>query len=362
MKKIVMSLLVIAVVASVAVVGFSGAWFTDKESTADVAGSPGANQLVAGSIDLDPIGGVITIVDLKPCVTQWGYITLHNAGENDGNAWLHITNVMNAENEITEPEMEAYLERSGYDPHALRYDNDLERFITVDLYIDSDLDGVASDGTWIITQDDHWKLADLECQWIPIGLLEVCVEYELWFSFHIQDEAGNQYQTDEVTFDIEVLLQQTNAPAPDNQWPSDMRVLRLENKDADWAPIDDGKYGILNYDCTHNPFVYTFEGYGLNDVSYDLIYYADPWPGDGMNGLTGVLIDRGTASGGRLSLSGNHNLGTALPNADDWNSPDGAKIWLVLTGDFYDADGNFFGGGAWNPDDYLFEMRLITYQ
>lgn len=353
MKKILISVLVIAVAVSIAAVGLSGAWFSDIESTADVAGSPGANQLVAGSIDLDPIYGTVVIEDMKPCEKHWGYIQLRNVGENEGDAWLHFTNVLNDENGTTDAELEAYDERSGYNPDALRFDNDLERFMTVDVYLDPDPDGqLTNGGTYVITQDDHWKLAELECQWIPIGLLPVSQWVEVWLSFHIQDEAGNQYQTDMVTFDMEVMLQQEGAPPPDNEWPSDMRVLRLENKDDAWAPIDDGIYGILTYDCKAQKFNYTFEGYGLQDVEYDLIYYADPWPGDN----PGALIGSGTASGGRLSLSGSVELNTDLPNPADWNHPDGAKIWLVTSSDY---DGSKMT--AWNPKDYLFEMRLITY-
>jgi len=353
MKKILMSVMVIAVTIGVVATGLSGAWFSDTESTASNPGGLGTNQLYAGSIDLE-IGEPFEVTDLKPCVTKWGYITLHNVGENPGNAWLHITNVIGLENGTVDAELEAYLARSGYNPDALRYDNDLERFITVDLYIDPTIDGQAIGGRYIITEDLHWKLADLECQWILLGLLEEDVEYELWFSFHIQDEAGNQYQTDLVTFDIEVMLLQTNADPPSPEWPSDMRVLRLENKNP-WDPITgDGIYGILTYDCKKTTFDYTFEGYGLDDVAYDLIYYADPWPGD----HPGALIGSGTASGSRLSLSGNPDLGMDLPDPADWNHPDGAKIWLVTASDYNETTKEMT---AWNPADYLFEMRLITY-
>ncbi len=353
MKKILMSLMVIAVTIGVVATGLSGAWFSDVEST---AGNPGANSLTAGSIDLDPIAGApIVLTGLQPCETGWGYMQLHNVGQTDGNAWLHFTNVMNAENGTTDAEDEAYLERSGYDPDALRFDNDLERFMTVDVYLDPIANGVLDGGgTYVITQAAHQKLADLECQWIPLGELKISKWVEVWLSFHIQPEAGNQYQTDMVTFDIEVMLQQSGAPAPDNEWPSDMRVLRLENKDANWAPIIEGSstYGILTYDCKKTTFAFTFEGYGLQNVEYDLIYYADPWPGD----HPGALIASGTASGGTLSLSGSVELDMDLPNAADWNHPDGAKIWLVTASDYDGAKMT-----AWNPADYLFEMRLIHY-
>ena len=99
-------------------------------------------------------------------------------------------------------------------------------------------------------------------------------------------------------------------------------------------------------------FAFTFEGYGLQNVEYDLIYYAAPWPG----APPGALIASGTASGGTLSLSGSVELDMDLPNAADWNHPDGAKIWLVTASDYDGAKMT-----AWNPADYLFEMRLIHY-
>lgn len=370
MKKILMSVMVIAVTIGVVATGLSGAWFSDTESTAGNPGSPGANILTAGSIDLT-MERTVTIDDLKPCVMQWGYILLHNAGENDGNAWLHFTNVMNAENDTTDAEVEAYWEMSGRKPDALRFDNDLERFMTVDVYIDPNIDSVASGGRYIITQDDHRKLADLECQWIPLGLLEEGVSYELWFSFHIQPEAGNQYQTDQITFDIEVMLLQTNADPPSPKYPSNMRVLRLENKvvcsppavgDAPlpgcWDPIIEpgSTYGILTFDWYEPTFDYTFEAYGLNPLAeYKLIYYADPFPGNHLGALLGTFTTDG--SGNIVPFYYSLNLGHDLPTPSDANHPDGAKIWLVPSSDYV------AGAVTWaNPSKYLYEMRLITYQ
>jgi hypothetical protein len=45
-----------------------------------------------------------------------------------------------------------------------------------------------------------------------------------------------------------------------------------------------------------------------------------------------------------------------LPHPTDHNYPGGAKIWLVLASDY---DGSKMV--AWNPEAYLFEHNLITY-
>jgi len=47
-----------------------------------------------------------------------------------------------------------------------------------------------------------------------------------------------------------------------------------------------------------------------------------------------------------------------LPDVNDANYPDGAKLWLVPSTD-YDSDTNSMT--AWNPEDYLFECNLIRY-
>jgi len=354
--------LTIAIVLIIGLVaGGTWAYFSDTETVV-------GNSFTAGTIDL-AMSGKVTIPDIKPCMTEWGYIHLRNAGDNDGNTWLHFANVMNYENNIVDPEAEAYWENSSYNPDKLRYDNFLECFTTIDIYIDPEPDGeVTNGGTYVIQQSDGWELAELECQWIPLGELKKNEKVEVWFSFHIQPDVGNEFQSDEVVFDLEVMLQQANATTvPEPEWPSQMRVLRLENKDSSqatptsaadmvgknyWTPITgDGIYAILSYDSKGHNFDYTLTATGLADGNYSLIYYADPWPGS-----NGCLINTMSAVGGAINQTGSVDLGMDLPTSGDANYPDGAKIWLVPSDDY---SGSQITG--WNPDDFLFEMRLITY-
>jgi len=130
--------------------------------------------------------------------------------------------------------------------------------------------------------------------------------------------------------------------------------LVLENKDGEWAEInDDGRSGLLQFNSSGPAFDFDLSATGLDDTDYSLIYYADPWPGDN----PGAFIGSGTATGGELSFSGALDLGFGLPHPDDSNV-DGAKIWLVLSAD-YDEGSNIMTG--WNPADYLFERNFITY-
>lgn len=129
-----------------------------------------------------------------------------------------------------------------------------------------------------------------------------------------------------------------------------------EKNPADWSIVEGGAWGKMKYNLSCFTFDFVFNGHGLQpNTDYSLIYYADPWPGNN----PGALIASGTSnSGGNIHLAGSEDLGMSLPDAQDANYPDGAKIWLVLSSD-YDADNNLMI--AWNPTEYLFEYDLVTY-
>lgn len=132
---------------------------------------------------------------------------------------------------------------------------------------------------------------------------------------------------------------------------------KLENKEesvnpSEWRVMwEDDMYGDLTYTVRGPTFDFTFEGYGLANEDYSLIYYPDPWPGTDL-----IVLDSGTASGGTLSLSGSLDCGS-LPQAGDLNIP-GAKIWLILSDDLNVAEDAM---DAWNGDSYLFDTGLIEY-
>jgi len=353
LKKILgLTIAVVLIIGLIA--GGTFAYFSDTETVT-------GNSLTAGTIDLVAGAPIITITDIKPCLTtEWGFVRFRNVGDNPGNIWLHFANVMGLENGIGDSEADAYWANSSYNPDALRYDNSLECYTTIDVYYDTTFDGVRSGGTNIILESEGWGLAELEGQWIYLGEMDVNERFEVWVSFHIQDDAGNEFQSDQVVFDIEALLQQTNAPAPTPEYPDyNARVVRLENKanlteptsaaemvgNEYWTPVIDGTYAVLTYDPKASTFNYTLEAFGLTpSASYDLIYYQDPWPG-----TSSMLIGTYVADvNGAINVTGQSvNLNMDLADA---------KIWLVLSADF---TGSQMTG--WNPSDYLFEMRLITY-
>lgn len=105
MKKILLSILTIALVSTVAF-GATKAWFSDTEAST-------GNTFTAGTLDLktndvDGVSSTYTLTNMKP--GDWansGQVTLKNAGSIPGHAWYEITNVRNYENGVIEPEAQA---------------------------------------------------------------------------------------------------------------------------------------------------------------------------------------------------------------------------------------------------------------
>jgi len=125
-----------------------------------------------------------------------------------------------------------------------------------------------------------------------------------------------------------------------------------------------GKYGgldrsgILTYNLAGPTFDFAFDAQGLvSGTGYTLIYFKDfgiPW-----NGCPVTKLASGVAgSDGMLHLANSMDLGMDLVDSGvASDGVDGAKIWLVTTGNI---DGSGFLP-AWNPALWLFEDHGIFY-
>lgn len=222
-----------------------GSWavFNDTESG-------GSFTATAGSLDLEVDGSAaldVQIGDLKPSVWHYlGPFVLHNAGANPGVLDLHFADVVDDGGAETEPELEA-------DPSGLI--NDISNWIDVDWCIDGNVNGERN-----CSGADIGKLGQIESMVIDLETtLQPSVPVELWLSFHLQYEAGNEYQGDMSSFDVVVTMHQPNQVAG-------ATTVRLENKtgDPDWLPIlDDGLYGSLTY-WVGSGLHLDLEAHGLN--------------------------------------------------------------------------------------------------
>jgi len=129
-----------------------------------------------------------------------------------------------------------------------------------------------------------------------------------------------------------------DTPAGGRQGPA-QRSLTLYAKDPDtWKIRPGGAHGTLVYHEQTGRFCFTARG--LKPLSgYALVRNTDTPP-------TGDLLARGTTGkAGELRLSGRWH---------DWTR----KIWLV-SGNDLTIRGNRATLKAWNPEQYLFEEKVL---
>jgi len=135
--------------------------------------------------------------------------------------------------------------------------------------------------------------------------------------------------------------------------------LYLYQKDpANWQIVEGGAWGKMTFNPEGSTFDFVFNGHGLEQYTkYTLIYYPDPWPGKNL-----ICLGSGTSNRGRnVHIERSVDTGP-LPDPNDQNYPDGAKIWLVLFDDVRCGDEQTEAMMiGWNPTQYLFEHNLITF-
>jgi hypothetical protein len=289
MKKILISVLVIAVAVSVSAIGLSGAWFSDvEESTGDFV-SP-QNVVAAGVMELDPLVGISETICLEPCDEGFGYLLLHlREDSSPAKAFVHIKNIVNEGGKHPEAE-------DACDPDDEI--NAIEDWLTLDLRVYQDTYGtetVFTEGEetllkTIIHENHEVKLSCAECFWIPLGItMDPCTYYWVEFSFHLQGETPNCYQGDKCKFDINVLATETLADDPDDLFPLGMKSIRLENKDADWQILpNDDIYGLINY-WVGSDWGGKLIVKGLTANSWYFLTLQGEWPEDGQS-TTDILL------------------------------------------------------------------------
>jgi len=190
-------------------------------------------------------------------------------------------------------------------------------------------------------------------------LLVRIIKYD-FKKYHIGDEMKGKFYIWHIIA-ILVLASIVNVVAvakksSGNNGDSNVGQLFLFEKDPEtWEIIEYGAWGKMKYNVSGPEFVFQFIGHRLEPgLSYSLIYYPDPWPGNGLILLGEAIADKG----GKIKIK-NSLITCSLPIEIDDNHPDGAKIWLVLS---EDIDLRMQCMVDWNPIEYLFENNLITFQ
>jgi hypothetical protein len=125
-----------------------------------------------------------------------------------------------------------------------------------------------------------------------------------------------------------------------------------EKDPATWDIIMNGSWGKMEYRLSGDNLEFVFYGHKLNaGMNYTLIYYPDPWPGEGL-----ICLGNSTSNeNGDIHIAESVDTGD-LPSENDEN--EGAKIWLVLSSDV-DCENSIMVD--WHPTEYLFEHNLIYF-
>jgi len=212
LRKILVSILSIGIILALLGIG-TIAYFSDSETASATVTAGIINLQVDGS---DTWSETYSIDDIKPCRVKYINLTLHlEEGTNPARIWFHIKNVVDSGGETSDAELEA-------DPS--NEINDISDQILVDLHLTYWICGHSvSSSKWIISESDGLTIKDLEYQYINLTydfcgdtyeIFEPCHDIEISISLHLKGDAGNEYQGDSTTFDIEFYAEQVDGPGP----------------------------------------------------------------------------------------------------------------------------------------------------
>jgi len=345
MKKIIVSLAIIAVVGAI-VVGATTAYFSDTETSK-------GNTFSAGTIDIRVEGDNFTwtqpavLEDMKPCYTDYFNFTIYNDGSdpNPVNVWKKLTGLHEETGVVSEPECTSQGGEWINNQCNWRGNNDddnISRIINYDLYVE--VYNSNHEKIWwqtILTDADGMTVRDIVDNFpegLYLGMIPAGGYMKVIQSYHMRDDGQptNWAQGDKMSFNIEINAVQLRGEA----W--------LENKTGapDYKIIhNDGIKGTLTYKVKNPTFDFTFSGTApKKDANYTLLRAVDPWPQTGS-----IVLGTGhsDASTGDITITGSLDTGDMKD----------AKVWLILSDDW-----NGTQMTAWHQADYLLETGLIWYE
>jgi len=369
MNKIIKSLSVIAFVAAIALAG-TQSYFSDTETST-------GNTFTAGTIDIDidennPFTGHYDIGDLKPGETGYMNFKIKNVGTNPANISKSLYNFTHTDSgegyDCTASvsgvsNMTAY--QTSSEPECVAEAGTQEDNVETQLIYDLSVEVYAGDDEtngpiwWqTIYKDSDGKTltsvygnTSTATSFVNLGMIPAGGHMNVTQSYHFNPNAGNEYQGDGLSFDMQIKADQLSQ---DEKGMATVTLVQKEKDGGQWHIKDGGASGTLTYKTKGPKFEYTFTATGLNAENYQLIYYPDPWASPKQ-----IVRIGGVVSGSSITANGNVELGMDLPNPQsgyDDNYPQGAKIWLVPTSDLSNDI------LSWShPEKYLMETALIQY-
>jgi len=371
-KGILLSVMVIGIAVTLLGTG-TFSYFSDTETAV-------GNTFTAGTVDIalsdklgtwkNPWTGNFQMDDMKPCYTDLITFIIYNkySDPNPVNVWKYLENFKTSTGAkdypeddpntpqdervcSSEPEYAAEGMSYVFDPVTQMWGwtgthtpiDNIDTVINYDMRVDVyDKDNILI--WWQTIYNEEKTLAQLKDQPLYLGMIPAFGYMIVTQSYHMQPTAGNEYQGDQLTFDIRVYAEQLEGTA----W--------LENKQgADpWLIIHgDGIDGTLTYKVKNPTFDFTFTGIApLTNHLYYLVAGGTP---SGGSWDPNTLLGSATSDGaGAITISGNLNLNKDMKNA---------KVWLVPT-ENWDAVNNkvTWGGYPGCVANFLWETGLIWYE
>jgi len=358
-KSILFSLIIIGAIGAITA-GVTIAYFSDTETSV-------GNTITSGALDLTLNGynnateAVVIIDDMKPCQTWYsGPITL-GVYNNPGRIYKHIVSdpIIICEDVVTtEPECD---EEGGYwDPATDKCSDNTPIYylpevtwFDLERWEDWDNDGEIDTDEWaILIPDGEIYLGDIASQWIYLGTYGYPMmtnELVIRQSFHMDADAGNEYQADRCTFTEEFMVMQTNAGHPGQLYIPQQNVV-LDS-------IDIGDSDSISM-VSHNAQEWFDDpatgDYGGRDNGGTLAMMGGDDDGDGVceteESDATFELDAGTEIANKLiirHLDGSANdsfdiyVGGVLVDSYAGNQHPGQEVWVTS---IIDLGGNTFTG------------------
>ena len=352
MKKILISLSIVGAVAAIAV-GGTIAYFSDTETST-------GNTFTAGTIDIAVNGenpwsetGTLSVVDMKPSQHEYTEYVIHNVGSNPANVFKKVSNFNEDDGIISEPECDLgggiwtqgeQTQCSGSYEAVVDVSSVVRYDMSVWVYnVDPATNPEAQPIWWqVIYTDEMGKtLQNLNDVDVLLGMIPKDWYMKVQQSYHMDSNAGNEYQGDAMSFDITLTAEQLK------------NTVVLENKlfPAGEEPTivhGDGIDATVAYVVKDATFDYTLTVNGMPAGPYTLIAWDDT-----ANSYTFNWNNRGSAIA-LANISGSGTVSGSLDLNDDLIN---AKLWLI-TGTY--TPGTAVGLFGWNPSG-LFETALMDY-
>ena len=259
MKKIILSLAMVAVVGAVAV-GGTIAYFSDTETSTGNTFTAGTVDIAVDSENPWESTGQYSFSNLEPSDDEDINVTLSNVGSNPVVVWKKVK-ITNEEKDLST--------QFVYSMKVGGNDN--------------------------IKKDWDVRVSDVNDLWIPIGRLNSGESLTVDQNYYFDEEADNAYQGGSMTFDVTFYADQVNAPGPAHT----TRGVVLENKNTtgEWETIvGDGIFGILTWDTSYN---YVVKAWGVVGASYKVAHYNEATStqtliGDALTPVAGAVSGSGT--------------------------------------------------------------------